>query len=303
MDFLNYIPEQVPQNTMLASFDVTSLYTNIPHELGLRAIKYWLEHESDEIPSRFSHEFILKGLQIILENNHFVFDDNFYLQIKGTAMGTKVAPTYATLVMGIIEKQLNEKISSEFDQDFSTYILENWKRYLDDCFIFCTKNENDLHTFHNVLNSIDESIQFTVEHSTHELPFLDILIIKEDSKIITDLYSKPTDTHQYLDFRSCHPSHTKRNIPFNLARRICTIVKDLNLRDKRLKELEIYLLRQNYPKNLIMNGISNAKGIPLQTLRRSQPRDETRQQSNIPFVVTHNPKNHNISTYQLGFFC
>ena len=52
--FLNALPEQVEEETLLASFDVKSLYSNIPHELGIEAIKYWLEKHPQEIPNRFS---------------------------------------------------------------------------------------------------------------------------------------------------------------------------------------------------------------------------------------------------------
>ena len=41
-DFLNHLPTTVSPNSILASFDVESLYSNIPHELGLEAIEYWL---------------------------------------------------------------------------------------------------------------------------------------------------------------------------------------------------------------------------------------------------------------------
>ena len=58
------------------------------------------------IDTRFSKEFIQEGLRVVLKNNHFHFDNEFYLHIKGTAMGTKVAPTYATLEMGHLEDQL-----------------------------------------------------------------------------------------------------------------------------------------------------------------------------------------------------
>ena len=78
---------------------------------------------------------------------------------------------------------------------------------------------DDLHMeFHQLINEIHESIQFTMEFDEHNLPFLDIMIMKEGEEIKTDLYCKITDTHQYLNFRSCHPSHTKRNIPFNLSK-------------------------------------------------------------------------------------
>ncbi|CAG2213766.1 unnamed protein product [Mytilus edulis] len=106
MEFLNHIPAIVPEETLLTSFDVTSLYTNIPHDLGLTAVKYWIEEKRDEIDSRFETNFILEATKIVLEENTFYFDGNKYRQIKGTAMGTKVAPTYANLVMGYLEQQI-----------------------------------------------------------------------------------------------------------------------------------------------------------------------------------------------------
>lgn len=65
-----------------------------------------------------------------------------------------------------------------FDAELSTYIGSNWKRYLDDCFIFWTIGEDDLEKCHSLLNTLNESIQFTMEKSDKELPFLDLRIIK-----------------------------------------------------------------------------------------------------------------------------
>ena len=154
--------------------------------------------------------------------------------------------------MGYLEEKLYNELPFLFDVNFATYIKENWKRYLDDCFIFWTKSKEELQTFHSTITiySIHQSIKITIESSTTHLPFLDILIIKEEEKIKTVLYCKPTDTHQYLSFNSSHLSHTKRNIPFNLARGICTIVSENDTKKKRLYELKIFLKRQRYPEGL-----------------------------------------------------
>lgn len=88
MDFLNYIPESVDPKTILVSFDVIRLYTNIPHTLGLEAIHNWIDIHPNTLNTRFSKEFIFEGLKLFLENNHFHFDEEFFLQTKGTAMGT-----------------------------------------------------------------------------------------------------------------------------------------------------------------------------------------------------------------------
>ena len=88
----------------LVTFDVESLYTNIEHNLGIEAITYWLNQYRHEVNQRFTNEFITDAIKIVLENNTFFFNDEFYLQTSGTAMGTKMAPTYANLVLAYLEE-------------------------------------------------------------------------------------------------------------------------------------------------------------------------------------------------------
>ena len=65
-------------------------------------------------------------------------------------------------------------------------------------------------------------------------------------------------------FTSNHPGHCLTNIPFSLARRICTIVENENVKEKRNKELKKTLLEQKYPKSLIEASILRAKELPLE---------------------------------------
>ena len=81
------------------NFDIISLYTNIPYELGLKAIEHRLDKYLESIHSRFNESFILKALNLVLKNNHFVFIEEFFDQIARAAMGTIAAPTYITLVI------------------------------------------------------------------------------------------------------------------------------------------------------------------------------------------------------------
>ena len=57
--------------------------------------------------ARFNKEFVLECAKFILQNNNMKFNNEFYNQIKGTAMGTIFAPTYATLSMGYFEIKLH----------------------------------------------------------------------------------------------------------------------------------------------------------------------------------------------------
>ena len=100
-NFLHQLPKQIDLDSTFITFDVKSLYTSIPHDLGTEAVSYWVNRFPDYlIDWRFDVDFIVDGLHIILENNIFKFDDVFYRQLTGTAMGTKVAVINAILCMG-----------------------------------------------------------------------------------------------------------------------------------------------------------------------------------------------------------
>ncbi|XP_062592820.1 uncharacterized protein LOC134254311, partial [Saccostrea cucullata] len=259
LDFINHLPTHVTSNTKLVTLDVVSLYTNIPTELGLLAVKFWTENYPDVLNNRFQRDFILEALKLVLDNNTFEFADHHYLQIKGTAMGTKVAPTYATLTLGYLEHKLHDQLCTLWGIESANKIRSKWKRFLDDCFILWEEDVDKLTEFYDLLNQMNSDIKFTMETDDLQMPFLDVLVTKDNTSLNTDIYYKPTDTHQYLHFGSSHPHHTKTAIPYNLARRICTIVSNTNIRDIRLEELKLYLLNQKYPEQLVDNGIKKAK--------------------------------------------
>ena len=150
------------------------------------------------------------------------------------------------------------------------YFTQNWKKYLDDCPIIWPGSEESLKKLYSTINKIHRDIQFTLEYSKEMLPFLDILIKKVNTEIETnrDIYYTPTDSKQYLLFKSCHPKHTTVNLPYNLARRICTIVSIENQKEKRLEELKNFLRYQLYPTLLIETGMKKVKEIEKQTLRK-----------------------------------
>ena len=120
-DFLKKLPENIDENSILVTFDVENLYSNIPHDLGLEAIDFWINKYPDELPNRISKEFIINSIKLILENNSFCFNDTYFLQTKGTAMGTKFAPVYATLVLAYLEEKMYEKSEEDFNQTFRSY--------------------------------------------------------------------------------------------------------------------------------------------------------------------------------------
>ena len=121
-DFLNKLLTigNLPPNSWLVTLDVSSLYTNIPHNEGINACECFLRTSSHKtIPTSTLCDLI----RMILTMNNFSFNDNRHLQIHGTAMGTKMAPSYASLFLGFFEANTLK------NAPFQPHI---WLRYIDD---------------------------------------------------------------------------------------------------------------------------------------------------------------------------
>ena len=294
IEFLSKLQRNLPadQKYTLVTYDVESLYTNIDHDLGIKAIEYWIDKHPECIDPRFTKEFISESIRFILENNTFHFDNKYFIQTKGTAMGTKMAPTYANLVLAFLEETLYENIRKEHGAEHATFIEMNFLRYIDDCFIIWPHTKYNLKEFTEKLNNMHPNFKFTIENHLEKIPFLDITVQLENNTVTTDIYYKPTDTHLFLPFNSCHPRHTKTSIPYSQARRICTIVDNKDTLMQRLHEMKTFFISRGYPTTLIDDSIKKSLSIPQHILRQTK----TKQNEDIlPFVFTHNPNNQNLT--------
>ena len=113
-DFLKKCKRNLTKNSKQSPFDLTRVSTNLPHNLGLKTIEYWLDKNPESIYFRFNKFFILEALKLVLKNNDFVFTEEIFHRIAGTATSTIVAPTYATLVIRYLEIQFYEKCENDF---------------------------------------------------------------------------------------------------------------------------------------------------------------------------------------------
>ena len=196
-------------------------------------------------------------------------------------MGTPMAPTVANLFMGFLESKLLENSPIRIDPAL-------WKRFIDDIFLLWTGTKSDLEQFSQFLNAFHPTIKFTVSSSPTSIPFLDILIKLENGYLSTDLFTKDTDAHAYLHYKSCHPRHCVNNIPtsqFLRLRRVCSNPSDFNTQSELMTA---HFLHRGYPSYLI----EKAKMKAMQTSRHTtmQYKHKTKQ-TRVPFVITHNPIN------------
>ena len=105
-DFISKIELEIQETCILVTFDVVSLYTNIPNHEGMKAVARSLV----KFPPKFTDcRTVLELLREVLHKNNFEFNGKHYLQVGGTAMGTILAPSYANIFMGDLEKRLLDK--------------------------------------------------------------------------------------------------------------------------------------------------------------------------------------------------
>lgn len=212
----------IPSNSYFFSMDVTSLYTNIDIPSGIKAVKKAFAKYPD--PKRPDTE-LLQLLEINLTRNDFVFDEQYYLQVKGTAMGKRFAPAYANIFMADWEEEVFRKCQRK---------PFHYVRFLDDVWGIWTGTEIEFQEFVNILNSHDPSIQLKAEIDQQSINFLDTTIYKgqdfeKTQKLDIKVYFKTTDTHALLYKTSFHPKHTFRGVVKSQIlrfKRICTREED-----------------------------------------------------------------------------
>ena len=167
-----------------------------------------------------------------------------------------------------------------------------WWRYIDDIFFIWEHGEESLKEFIEKLNAFHPTIKFTAEWSREEINFLDVKVRLVNGVLETDLYVKPTDTHQFLDPTSCHPYHCKKGIPYSQALRFNRICSDNDKFDKRCNDLEKWLLERGYSEKMVREQILRARKESRDSLlERSNSRT---QETKLTFNITYYPAYQNI---------
>ena len=269
--------------------DIEAMYMNVSESLGLKAISFFLNKYPELLHNRIPVDFVIDATQLVLRNNVSFFDGEYRRQTHGCAMGSHKSPPYSSLAVGYLENELFERQKSIHGDIYASYVRKMLRRFLDDIFLKWRCSLGHPQELLRDMNNLDPKINFTME-TGKSLPFLDVSFsLTETNNLETDIYYKKTDSHNYVQFYSFHPHKTLTNIPFTLARRICTIVWDPVICDKRLQELRGFLKKKQYPERVIENGIERAKSIDRTSLL--QPKDIQQQDETVPFVHTFNSAN------------
>ena len=270
--------DKLPEGAILATLDVSSLYTNIPNREGIEACNIMLNRIRPNARTPFN-DSLIKLLTQVLSKNNFDFNEKHYLQTGGTAMGTRVAPSYANTFMGWFEDQF------VYTHDPEPLV---WKRFIDDIFIIWIHGIETLNVFFDHLNNCLPSIKFEMDQSTSHIHFLDVTVsLDEQHNIQTDLYTKPTDSHNYLNYNSAHPRHCRDGIPYSQFLRLKRICSKEETFTHQCREMSKNFIKADYPPIVIREAFARVFHSDRHTLLNPQLDEEKdKDEEDKTFLIT-----------------
>ena len=243
--FVKEIQQLNYEQYFLCSYDVVSLFTNIPLEETIDLAVNLIFESNNKL--RIEKEELRELFLIATAENHFLFNGNVYDQIDGISMGSPLAPKLANLFLGYHE---NEWLKSREAKNILFF-----KRYVDD--IFCImKTKNDAESFLKFLNEQHPNIKFTLETEVEgKLPFLDILVQKQGNTLNTQIYRKQTDTGLLTNFGSFTSFGYKVGLIKTLIDRVYKINNTWEGFIRDVDKTKGILQKNEYPEELIDKNI------------------------------------------------
>ncbi|UYV81570.1 hypothetical protein LAZ67_20001559 [Cordylochernes scorpioides] len=240
-DFIHKLKEiDNSENYSICTYDVKSLFLCLPHDLIIKELRKLLA--SSDLPHTQSCT-ITDLFQICLNMNTLEFDGHYYLQKRGSPMGSPLSNIAAELLMSGLDSWITNR------DDLG---IKLWIRYVDDIFCMYPKANNSLIT--DALNAYQECLKFTQNQDKNGvIPFLDVLVINTDSNIETTVYYKPEFNPTYIHYGSHAPVSHK-----------ITTIKTLTKRISTHCSLEIF---KTVERNNIYRNLSSF-GYPIDFIRR-----------------------------------
>ncbi|CAF3024274.1 unnamed protein product [Rotaria sp. Silwood2] len=228
--------------TSFVTMDVTDLYTMIPQEGGVAAIKKLMEAFGLRQIDGFKKEIILALTRFAITNNYFYLDGSYYKQIRGGAMGSPLTLTIANAYMFFVERP----ISKWANRTCSLYY-----RYIDDLFIMSNVHADILKGLVKFWNRLDNNIVFS-ECIGHTAEYLDVKLENRGGKLVSEVYHKPSYEPYFLPFTSIHALHIKKNIPYVALVRAIRYSSSYNTFKREEAYICMSLLLNKYPIQFVL---------------------------------------------------
>ncbi|XP_068989277.1 uncharacterized protein [Neodiprion pinetum] len=268
----------LPPDHILVSLDVVSLFTNVPQDLAINAVKQRWHQLVDKISVPLNE--LLKALHICFKAAIFKFNHNIYAQTYGLPMGSPLSPILSDLVLDDLEQYCLNKL--DFKPSF-------FFRYVDD--IITDVPSGKVAEMLSVFNSFHPRLQFTSElESNHRISFLDVLIINDNQLIKTDWFHKVTWSQRYLNYHSHHPRSYKIGTINCLLDRAIRL-SSMEYHKKNLSLIQQVLSKNDYPPRLLNKHIQFKYDSILSSTSPNNNIDVTTTQTNqksyisIPYIA------------------
>ena len=248
-DSFNFVSEiksvLTSKNSFMCSYDIKSLFTNIPLKEVTKICADTLYDDENITPPPFCKSVFIKLLEFSTCGVAFSFNDTMYRITDGLGMGNVLSSLLANIYVGYLE----QKIFSAHCK----YHPELYRRQVNDTFALFRCKEDSV-AFFKLLNSIS-CLEFTMEEE-HEckLPFLDILIEREAACFKTSVYRKPTFAGSYQRWTSFSPQSRKISLIEMLVHRAINICSTSTLAHE-LDEIRKIFKNSGYPAYMIERTI------------------------------------------------
>lgn len=258
--FAEEIRKQNP-DLYMASFDVDSLFTNVPLDETITICLDLLFQKKRKI-----HGLLRRHAKVLLDlatkKSCFRFNDIFYKQVDGVAMGSPLGPTLANIFLSHHEQIWLNNCPVAFKPLY-------YRRYVDDVFVLF-RDKSHVLKFKEYLNKQHKNIHFThEEEKDNNLSFLDILVTRDGEHFLTSLYRKATFSGVYTNFQSFIPLQYKHGLLFTLLYRAYTISSNFEIFHNEICTLKTIWLKNAYPLSMIdkcilkyFNKIYSARNEP-----------------------------------------
>ena len=190
--------------TRLISWDIKNYYPSCDTEMCIKAV--------EKVVAQYPGHVVEVPLGCILEALRITMSTNTGTQINRATIGGP-EPASVTDIFGAVY----------IDPKAIQAGVKNWKRYRDDTLdIEENWDSQKVKEFTKYLNEsvLKDKIKFEEESSGHELVFMDTKVHLTDGYLVPEIYSRPTDAHEYLSPDSAHPPMVTNGNPYAVALRV-----------------------------------------------------------------------------------
>ena len=235
-------PQSFDSKLVIASFDIESLFTNISLQETIDLCIENLFKDKTHVDN-LSKDFFRELLTRTMSESLILFDQEFYKQHDGVAMGYSLGTTLANAFLCYHEKIWLQNCLSEFKPVI-------YRRYVDNTFLhFCSKHH--IEKFRNYFDPQHKNIKFISEpENENSMSFL-VKITRDNNRFMTSFYRKPTFSGVFTNFGSFIPKSYRYNLLFTLLHRAFKLSSSFERFHQEIDKLKTIFKNNGCPKSFV----------------------------------------------------